>query len=319
MSIRKCCLIVIPITVLLTAVGIWLFANHRAQNIVDERIAGALASGAYDSITYGNLNILPNGDIEMQDLMIVADGFSYTLEDIRVRDLDYQHEQPWHLEVEVNGIAFPDGLPDIGDSGNPAADEFLRSLVADDRLPLNLVYSYHYDPKQQDQIDSTARLMLPQSFVLDVSSITRNIPLSLLAGNGALPADPGTTANPLGNMAPEAALVSARFSLDDQGLVETMMAIMARRSGVEPADFRNFLVTQSRNLYLFAPQDAQALAMEVGSQVANFLEGDRSLSISVNPQLDGNIQQLQAEIMGAAFTGNFGGIADLLNLQVLTE
>jgi hypothetical protein len=316
---KKCCLIVIPLAVLLTAVGIWLFANHRARNIVDERIATALASGAYDSITYANLNILPNGDIEMQDLTIAANGFSYTLQDIRVRNLDYQHEQPWHMEVEVNGVAFPDGLPDIEDSGNPAADEFLRALVADNRLPLNLLYSYHYDPELQDQIDSTARIALPQSFALDISSITRNIPLSLLAGAETPPADPATAANPLAGMAPDAALVSANITLDDEGLVDTMMAIMAQRSGVAPADFRNFLVTQSRNLYLFAPQNAQALAMDVGGHVATFLEGNRSLSVSVNPQLDGNIQQLQAEIMGAAFTGNFGDIASLLNLQVLAE
>jgi hypothetical protein len=319
MSLKKYCLYMIPLAVLLTAVGIWLFANNRARNIVDERIADALATGAYDSITYETLNILPNGDIEMLNLAIAAEGYRYTLEDIRVTNLDYQHEQPWHLQVQVNGIHFPEGLPDIPDSDNPAADAFFRSLVTENRLPLNLLYSYRYDPEQQHQIDSNASLALPASFALDISSITRNIPLDVLAGNATDAANPTAGDTTLASLAPDAALVSATMTLDDEGLVETLMAVMAERSGVAPADFRNFLVTQSRNLWLFVPENAQQLAMDIGDQAAIFLEGNRSLSISVTPQLEGNIQQLQGEIMGAALTGNFNGVVDLLNLQVLAQ
>ena len=311
---RKCIFIFLPLSVILTVTGIWFFANNRARNIVDERIAEALASGAYDEITYESLNILPNGDVELQNLTVEAEGLRYTLQDISVRNLDYVHELPWHLTVEVNGIHFPEGLP--ADTDNPVADDLLRSLISDSNIPLNLVYGYNYDPDQMHQIDTSGTISLPQFFRLGISTITRNIPLETMAGNASLYADPLSNATLLGTTDENAALVSASMTLNDEGIVESVIALMAQRSGVPPEDFRNLLVSQSRNFYLFAPQTAQNLAMNLGSQLATFLEGGQELSVSVEPQMEGRIMQLQGEIMGAAFTGDFDRIADLLNLQV---
>ena len=97
------------------------------------------------------------------------------------------------------------------------------------------------------------------------------------------------------------------------------IGVMAEQNTVPPEDFRNFLITQARNFYLFVPQNTQGLAMSTGIQLASFLEGGRRLSVALEPQLGGNMQQLQGEIMGAAFTGEFNRIVELLGLEIIVE
>jgi hypothetical protein len=77
--------------------------------------------------------------------------------------------------------------------------------------------------------------------------------------------------------------------------------------------------SQARDMYMFLPQNAQGFAMATGIQLAAFLDGGKTLSIGLAPEYNGNFQQLQQEITGAAFTGDFGRIAELLHLEILTE
>jgi hypothetical protein len=82
---------------------------------------------------------------------------------------------------------------------------------------------------------------------------------------------------------------------------------------------RNLLVSQTRNAYLFLPQNAQTVGMTIGAELAEFIEGGKTITVTLAPEYGGKLQQLQQEVMGAVFTGNFAQVVDLLHLEVVTD
>ena len=101
--------------------------------------------------------------------------------------------------------------------------------------------------------------------------------------------------------------------------LDAMIATAAEQNGVAPEDFRTLLVSQVQNFYLFLPQTAQGLAMSAGAEIAKFLEGGKTLSLSIAPEYGGNIKQLQEEIMGAVFTGDYNKVSEVLHLEITAQ
>jgi len=62
----------------------------------------------------------------------------------------------------------------------------------------------------------------------------------------------------------------------------------------------------------------QELARDAGNQLAEFLQGGRTLTLTLEPQFNGSIEQLQPQIMGAVFTNNINAVVELLNLELTT-
>lgn len=88
--------------------------------------------------------------------------------------------------------------------------------------------------------------------------------------------------------------------------------------GISGEQYRQQFLAQLQAAALFVPQQLQALALETLGKVAQFLEGGRTLRVSISPEYDGNYQQVQEEVMGAIFIGNFERVVEVLNLEVET-
>lgn len=310
----------ILITVLVLGViaggGVYWYINDRAQTLVDERIDEMVASGAYDSASYESMRVGLTGDITMTNVNIVQGPLDYTVQNITVTNYDYANEFPRHFDLSVKGLRLAP-LGDVDDPRAAALGTMLNELATGEAVPLELDYRHRYDPDNAHQIESTMRLAVPDFFTLDASSTTRNIEMQTL--DGLNDADPAIAQQQVMALMQAAEVPSMTMTLQDHGFVEDMLATSAAENGVSPEDFRRLLISQAQNFYLFLPQNAQSFAMAAGAEMAEFLEGGKTLSVSVAPEYGGSLQRLQQEVMGAALTGDYGKISELLHLQIETN
>jgi hypothetical protein len=116
----------------------------------------------------------------------------------------------------------------------------------------------------------------------------------------------------------DADIPSATIALRDLGIVDAMMGILGEESGISAGDYREQFLVQMQTMVLFTPQQLQPLAQRFLSSFAEFLEGEKTLQVSVTPEYGGNVQQLQGEMMGAFYIGNFARIEEMLNLEIET-
>jgi hypothetical protein len=314
---RKKFLIALPLLVGAGAGAIYWYVNQQARQQIDQRMQEAVASGAYDALEYETMQVHLNGDVTMTNLRIAAGSADYTLREIHVSNMDYAHEIPWQMDVVVNGLAFADS--GSSDPRQAALIAFMRKLAPGDTIPLQVQYSHRYDPANDHQTDSSMRMSVPDAFTLDFASITRKLPLAAAAGGNSAVTDPAFAQNQLLAQYPDAEIPSVNINLQDQGIVDALILEAAANNRVPPEEFRNLLVSQARNLYLFTPQNMQGLVMSTGIELARFLEGGKTLSVSMTPEYGGKVRQLQEEIMGAVFTGNFGLVAELLHVEITAE
>lgn len=313
----KATLMATPVVLVAIAGGTYWYVNDRARDFVDMRLDDMVAAGTYDSAEYAELHIGPNGDINMQDLDVVQGPLHYTLQDITVTNVDYTNEFPRHFDLRVNGVRIELPDPNSPDPGTAALGEMLQDMGASGDIPLQLHYNHRYDPDNAHQTDSLIQISVPAYFTLDASSVTRNIQMQEL---GALnDPDPQIAQQQLLALMQVAEFPSLQMTLQDHGLVDSMLATSAQQNGVSPEDFRRLLVSQLQNLYLFLPPTAQTFAMAAGAEMAEFLEGGKTLSVSMAPEYGGSLQRLQAEVMGAVFTGDYGKVSELLHLEINTR
>lgn len=309
-------LIATLVVALAAAGGAYWYINDRAQTLVDERIDEMVASGSYDSASYESLRVGLTGDITMTNVNIVQGPLDYTVQDITVTNYDYASEFPRHFDLSVKGLRLGP-LGDIDDPRVAALGAMLQNVATDEVIPLELDYQHRYAPDNAHQIDSTMRLAIPEFFTLDASSTSRNIEMQTF--DQLNNADPLIAQQQLMALLQAAEFPAMSMTLQDHGFVEDMLAASAAENGVSPEDFRRLLVSQTQNFYLFLPQNAQSFAMAVGAEMAEFLEGGKTLSVSVAPEYGGSLQRLQQEVMGAALTGDYGKISELLHLEVVTD
>lgn len=312
-------LLILPLVLLLGAGGAWLYVNQQARAAVDTRIAQMVATGAYEDISYDSLQVQPNGDLVLENLRVVGTAGEFVLQDIQVSNFDYTNEFPRKLNVMVRGLRLPNGLPPLGDGSPNALYAMLESMITDDTLPLEVDYLHTYTPEQDFQLDSDMRLGLPGAFNLQLTSHTSNLDLQAYNDLSTLDPDPAVAQLQLMEKMRDLEIAAASLQLQDEGMVDSVVASMAQQFGSTPEEMRTLLTSQVSNLYLFAPQNVQQLAMDTGLQLATFLEGGKTLSVSVTPQLDGRLAELQTELMAAAFIGNFAGMADLLKLEITAQ
>ncbi len=309
-------LIAVPVVLLAGAGGALWFANAQAKGVVDERLAAMVASGGYDKAEYEDLAISWNGRIAMQNLTLAQGPLEYTLQDITITDYDFENEYPRHMDLTVTGLKVV-----VNDSAAaPEAAAFaatLREFGFDEDVPMLLNYKLLYDPDNAHQTDSVVHMTVTDSFVLDATSVSRGVPMQ--AYGNLSNADPAVAQQQMMALLADAAFPYAQMSLQDRGLVDSMIAAAATQNGVAPADFLNLLVSQARNMYLFLPPTAQNLAMATGNEVAEFLEGGKTLTVAITPEYGGRVGQLQVDIMGAALTGDYDKISELLHLEINAE
>lgn len=307
--------VIIPLVILLALAGTWFYANQQVAALVDQRIMEFIDNGTYRSLDYEDVSVDLWGDIHLSNLHVIdAAGYEYILEDINITDFDYGNEQPHHLELTASGMRFPAGIPQFGNSPNRALNTYLETVMDADFLPMTFNYRYRYQPEAERQLDTGISFNLPGSFLLTSDSVMRNVSLEQFTQQPQVAADPIQYSLLLQN----ADLPSADITVRDLGLVDAMMAIQGETLGMDAEDYRQQFLAQLQTMVLFTPQQLQPLAQRFLGSFAAFLEGEKTLRLSIEPEFGGNIQQLQGEILGAFYIGNFARIEEVLNLEIET-
>jgi hypothetical protein len=295
----------------------WYYVDHRIRSGVDDRLQAAVDDGNYAALHYESLSYNYKGDIRIYNLHVEQPGFKYVLEVVELTNLDFSNDPPRTVDVRIQGLKFPDGVPDLSDSDNPTLGRLLERVARNDAIPLELNYSHRYDPDNAWQVDSVLKLDIPGLLLFDLNGTMRNLPLEELQQEPAL--DPLTQQAQYQPLLNRTELPSLQLSLQDLGLVRTMLEIGAQDFNVSAEDYQTLVTSQLRNAWLFMPQQTQELIMEAGSQLADFLDGGRTLTLSMQPEHNGSIEMLQPLVIGAVFTGNFNQVVELLNLEFSTR
>jgi len=308
-------LLVLPLVVVLLAASFYGFANYQARSLVDSKMADMVNTGVYQSLAYDDFSLSIDGSMHMTGLQIRdAAGIEYEISQIDIPEFDYFNDNPQYLSISATGIRFPDGIPDFGNTGNSALNDYLDIVMDADSLPLQFDYRHNYTPEQGQQLDSAFSILLPESFSLSTASVMRHVSLDEVSNiTGAMSLNPLQNAGLMKGDIP-----SASITLEDLGLIDAMMAVQGESFGMDSDEYRQQLLAQIQTMVLFAPQQLQSLAQEVTAAVVEFLEGGKSLRLSMNPEYDGNIQRLQGDLIGAFYTGNFEGMVKLLHLEIET-
>lgn len=298
--------------------GGWFYVDQRIRGEVDARLASAVESGQYEALHYEDLSYSLDGSLRISGLHVQQLGTQYRLNEVSISKLDYREEFPREVQVQIRGLDFPDGLPDLSGTDSARLGALIARIAQDDGIPLEVDYSHSYQPDNAHQLDSLVAVRVPALLNLDFSSSLRQLPIDELAALAAAADSPETQQQML-PLVSDAEIPRLAISMQDLGLVQALLELGASEFNATTEDYRNLLVSQARNAYLFLPQNAQQLGMDAGNEVASFLEGGRTLTLSLEPQFNGNVGQLQAQLFGAMLIGDFNRMAELLNLTLKTN
>ena len=311
-------LIALAAVAVLTGGGAWLLVNQGAENEVDRMIAQALESGAYQDIQYESVDVGLDGRIRLQGLQVIdAQGLEFGLQEVRVSDYDLEHEIPHFVSLEASGFSFPKGLPAAA-PGQPAElQRYLDRLgFSGDVIPLSVAYRYRYEPDNAHQLRNEVDFKLENGLSGEARSTIRQVPLENFMARGGM--DPALAQMQLLASLSAAEIPGASLSVTDQGVVDSVLESMSADYGMPAEEVRGLLRSQLENIHLFAPQGLQDFARDAGAELAAFLQGNRTLNLSLEPQFEGSMQLLQPALMAAFFSQDYGAIVDLLNLQIDT-
>lgn len=310
-------LVALSASALLVA-GLYGTALLLARQMVDGQLETLVQSGAYQRADYASLWLLPSGTLRISGLHVEQQGSELVINDIAISNIDFLHQTPWHMTLSATGLHFPDGLPDLSGTGNRVMETVLQEFSADNTLPLQLQYSYSYNPANTEQIIYNTSLALPDWFKLVIDTETRNLPLDTLQTIRETQDQAAAALLQQGALA-AAMLPRAELRLTDDGFVSKLVDMTAQRMGTPPPALREQLKSQMQNYHLFLPASLKDLAMQVGNELAVFLDGNKTLALTIKPAYDGKLELLQPEIMGVVLTGNFDRAVELLQLQVKAE
>jgi hypothetical protein len=309
-------LIIIPAVVILAIGALYAIANYKVKTVVDTRITEMLENGDYLALEYAWVGMELNGDIVMNKLHVTdINRNEYTLVDIRISDYDYFNPVPGHLNLTTKGLRFPADLPMFGNSSNNSLNNYLATILVEETLPLELSYRYDYLPEDDSLLQNVFRVSLPGSFNLTSNLVMTNVPMEALNKN---PSNAPTNSSTMSTMVQNSDIPNASMALEDLGIVDAMLKIQGDALGISPEEYRQQLLVQLQTAALFVPQQLQTLAQDFLGSFTEFLDGEKTFQLSITPEYGGNILQLQGEIMGAFYIGNFTRISELLNLDIET-
>ena len=302
------------------AAGGWLWLDYRIHAEVDARLQAAVDSGNYEALEYEDLHFNLKGDVTLDNFYVRQAGLEYVLDEVHIRNMDYDNAFPHAMDISVKGLHFPAGLPEATEGGNDTLQRLLAHVMEGDRIPLELDYKHSYDPDNAWQLDTRTDLKVPGLLRVDMGSRMRNLSVeSLSALEQQAIADPELMQSQLLPLLQDAEFSSLNLQVEDSGVVQALIEVGAAEIDAPPEDYRTLLISQTRNAYLFLPATAQTFAQQAGEEVAEFLEGGRTLTLRLEPEFGGHVEQLLPQVTGAIFTGDIGRAIQLLNLELVTE
>lgn len=310
----------LPLIALCIAGAAYYLINQEAKTQADLLVEQALASGSYEDVSYESVTVdLFTQELTLNNLRVVdLQHIEYILQQVIISDYDYAHETPYHLSMAIKGLSFPKGLPEMETSNSNAAFvSYMNSLLDADSIPVLINYSYNYAPENNNSIDSEMSIGLENAANLSFSSSFQNIPLeSIIESNTK---DPELAQKEIMTTLLAAEIPAASISMEDLGIIKVLMAIQAEEAGIPTEELRQELISSVQGLYLLAPVSTQKVAKQMSTELAKFLEGDKTFSLSIAPEFNGSIQKLQPQMLSAVFSGNYAAIVDLLNIEIDTQ
>ncbi|HTQ98543.1 MAG TPA: hypothetical protein VMH83_01075 [Candidatus Acidoferrum sp.] len=300
--------------IVLALAALYAAAWFKARSLVDEQLQQLVASGSYEKADYASLWLSPLRTLTLGELELKQPDFDLVVEQLSVSDIDFFHAPPHHLAITARGLRFPQGLPDLS-ATSPLLATLLRSVSHDDTVLATIEYSYDTAANDANRTLYTIALSLPNLAELRVDAEALHwlhdaSPASLMSANTAT----GQVQTP-----GDAAVPRATLSLHDSGVVSIFLQAMAEDSHTSIADARAVLTSQLRNADQLLPANLRNLALTGGAELAKFLDGNKTLTLTITPVHDGNIALLQQELMGAVLTGNYDQVAALLQLKIATD
>ena len=310
-------LVIVPIILIAAAAGLYFYANLETENQLDIYIERAIASGSYKAIQYESADFGVDGTITITGLNVTdASDFNYVIDQVQLSDMDFLNPFPRSIAIRASGFSFPQGAPDIETPlMGPELENFMGMLNGSQSVPIELEYAHQYDPRNNDQYNSAINVGMPDSFSFSLTTETRHIPYETLS----LITDPAAAESAYAAALLTAEIPALSISLTDLGLLNGLLEAQAREQGRSTDAIRNDLMAMTQSLFLFAPPDLQALAIDLGNELSLFLEGNKTFNLALRPDMSGSVQQLQAPVMGAFFNGDYAQIVDLMNLEFSTR
>ena len=307
---------ILPVALITFVGAFYAYANFRLMTIVDMRILEGVDSGDYLALGYESVGFKLNGDIAMKSLHITDNkNNQYILDNILISDFDYFNPFPNHMVLSVSGVRFPTQLPVFGNTPDNALNDYLASIMDEDYLPVEVNYSYQFHPEAEALFNNDLKIDLPDSFTLTAKWKMKNLAIEEL--NKISTADSGNSAMVF-LMMQDSEISSASLSLQNLGMVDAILTIRGEELGLNSNDYAQQLITQLMTAVIFIPQQLQPLAQNIVGRFMEFLEGEKTFQLTITPKYGGSIQQLQREIMGAFYIGDFTRITELLNLEIET-
>lgn len=309
--------IALPIIVIAALLGLYFYANQETENQIDLYIEGLIASGAYKDIQYESAEIGVDATILVSGLNVTdAMDFQFTIDQLEISDMDFFNEFPHSINLSANGFSLPLGLPELDASMvTPEMQSFLATINGTEPVPATINYSHQYDPDDNNLFNSVMDFGLPEAFNFSMNTTTRNISYDELNQF----TDPIAAQNALMAELMTAEIPELSMSLSDFGLMQTLLENQANEQGKSVDLLRQELISMTQSLFLFAPAELQAVAIDLSTELSSFMEGNKTFSFAVRPDFSGSIQQLQAPVMSAFLAGQYGQIVDLLNVEFNTE
>lgn len=310
-------LIALPLIVIVGLLGLYFYANRETENQIDLYIERAIASGVYKDIQYESAEIGVDATIQVNGLRVTdAMDVQFIIDTLEISDMDFFNEFPQSINLSATGFSLPLGLPEFDDSMvTPEMQSFLATIDGTESVPATINYRHEYDPEDNNLFSSVMDFGLPDSFNFSMNTTTRNIPYQDLNQT----ADPIAAQNEMMTALMNAEIPEISFSLSDYGLVQTLLENQANEQGKSIDLLRQEVSSMTQSLFLFAPAELQAVAIDLSTELSSFIEGDKTFNFAIRPDFSGSIQQLQAPIMSAFFAGEYGQIVDLLNVEFSTE
>jgi hypothetical protein len=310
-------LIALPLVIVIALLGLYFYVNQETENQIDLYIERAIASGAYKDIQYESVEFGVDASILIRGLDVTdAMDYQFRIDEIAITEMDFFNEFPRSINLTAQGFSLPAGVPEMDTSMvTPDMQDFLSVINGTESVPATIEYSHQYDPDNNNLFNSAMSFGLPDAFNLSVDTTTRNISYETLNRIS----DPMAAQTALMNALMTAEIPEISLSLSDSGLMQTLLENQAAEQSKSVDVLRQEIMTMTQSLFLFAPADLQALAIDLGAELTSFMEGNKTFNFSLRPDFSGSIQQLQTPIMNAFFTGEYGQIADLLNIEFNTE
>ncbi|MER2492496.1 hypothetical protein [Catenovulum sediminis] len=291
-------------------------ANEYAKTQLDSYLAKLKTQGVISQANYQTIDVSLFGSVELTNLALHSADLpeSITLQKVTISDFDVQHDIPHSMKVRLEGVKLPINLQDEKFNHSGVFAEYVSNLGYTDQLPLTAEVQYQYDAQNAHTYTSSLDIGLTQLGNYHISATTKNIPLNVLM---ELTANKTPNQAQIASVLQTAALPNLAISFKDEGAVSTYINISAKETGMAQQKVKarvNEVLAMQADMLL--PPQLDAFKVQLLAEIESFMDGNKTLKVSINPEHQGEVNKLQPEVIAALMKQDFANIIKLLKLEI---